>query len=259
MNLENRKILIIIISLLLILLISFITFTIDDKDLYVISSPNTVFTYKDGEWKAEKNKRKYNKKYEVYIDGKYQDKYRAKYNKYEKTYEFKKGFKSQNITDLFLGFRGKTKYSVENANYLETNISDYKNIEKILIDNEIEYNIPDLPIKNKLVLDMNNDNINETIYFISNTFDDTTNKKAFSLIALVDNTNNITYIHREVVGINNIYDICMPYFNSVIDVEEDKNLEIITSCAYYSNIGTKNYLFNYKNNNYNLLASNKVE
>lgn len=257
---KNRKFIIIAIVIFVIAIICLISLSYKNNGLYILVSPNTVFTYNDGGWSVEGNKAKFNKGgYEVYNNNKLAGTFKAKYNSDELIYEFNKTFKEkEDFTDLFIAFRGKTKYSVENINVKTLDNSDYSNILNILRENNISYVIKNLPVSGKLEIDMNNDKVNEKIYYLSNTFDDTSNQKAFSIIAIVHN-NKISYIHREVVGLNNMYDICMPYIHSVIDVEQDNNLEIITGCAYFSNIGTKNYIFNIEDNNYNLLATNEIK
>lgn len=257
---EKRKNLILVLCLLIIAVVIMGFFVTTKKELKIIIDPDGIFTYSNRNWKSEKNRSKFNKKdYDIYLNGVNKGKFDAKFDKKENIYVFtNQKNKKGTISDSFLAIKGKINYDVKKIATTEFDSSDKVIVDSILKENGITYDYKNIPVQGKLNIDLNNDSKIERIYFLSNTFDDLTNPKAFSIIALIDNNGKIYYIHREIVNKANIYDICMPYIHDVIDVEKNGNLEVIASCSYYSSIGTKHYIFTY-DNEYRELSTNKIK
>lgn len=83
---------------------------------------------------------------------------------------------------------------------------------------------------------------NKTLYFVTNLFEEYTYDKVFSFLYYFNEESDIIYLIEQVDSTENIYDLCIPSMNSIVKVDGKSNL--IIDCSYYSEIGTKNYIYN---------------
>lgn len=127
----------------------------------------------------------------------------------------------------------KIDYSKESLNQ-----SDLEKVNQILLENGIigyEY----LNTSEKVSFDFNNDGANETIYFVSNLFDETIYDKVFSLVFMINN-NEINYLIKQVDNKINSYNLCVPSLNSIYNINGNKT---IITCDYFDDIGSDIYLY----------------
>ena len=141
-----------------------------------------------------------------------------------------------------------------NVNLEEYKIEDInaKNLPKfsdILEKNDIigyDY----LSISSELSIDINNDGIEEKVYFVSNLFEELKYDKVFSFVYYIEN-DDIVYLQEDVAKSSNAYDLCLPNLNSIININGKKIMSI--TCEYFSEKGIKVKLYDYHNNKFNLI------
>ena len=107
------------------------------------------------------------------------------------------------------------------------------------------FDIDDL-YKEEITIDYDNDGKKERIVMFSNAYNETKTDKAFSYIAILKN-NKYNIIYSDVRDANEIYNICNPYMQAIVDLRKDKKYTLIFGCEYFSNIGTKSIIYGEKN------------
>lgn len=178
--------------------------------------------------------------------------------------------KNYNIyVDNLLTYTGKLALNDYGVFYQDTQLSDFIAIkgnakvipfEKENVDIDTakellkEMNIDkfnELTISDKIDIDYDNDNINETIYIFSDVFANEPQEQIFTIMYVIDdNKKDILYneiFSEDITG-------CVGYMNNIIDINNDKKLELIYACTYFDKKGTKIGIYNLKNNNYKLAS-----
>lgn len=123
---------------------------------------------------------------------------------------------------------------------------DEEEVNKILKEHNISKN-SDINVANKVSFDYNSDGINETIYFVSNLFDQTEYNKAFSFAYYVKD-GEIIYLVEQVEDYENAYDLCIPYIDAIADFNSDNNYNLILGCEYFSEIPNKHEFYKLQDN-----------
>lgn len=260
MKKSNKSIIIFIVLLIGLSTIFMLTIGVklikDNKNKDVIIVGNeAIFEKQDNKWVnisfADINN--YNwKKYYTYIDNQYYG-YYSLYNN-EKWYLFKDKNQAVNYNGDLLALNGETRYKVVQFNLHDIENKDY--ITKVLNDNNIKDD-SELSSSSVVYVDIDNDGEKEPIYTISNKFSmEDVGNTYFSFIFMVKN-DKIIYLYKKLEkDLDSSYSGCKPYINSILDVDEDDQYELILSCGYYSNNGIRHSLYKFKEGVFKLLVSN---
>lgn len=150
-----------------------------------------------------------------------------------------------------IAYSSNLKLNLADYSSDELNSEDMKKVSDILKEHGI-IGYENLNTSSKVSFDYNNDGISETIYFVSNLFDETKYDKVFSFVYYISG-NDIIYLIEQIDTIENTYELCIPSMNSIVDLNNDGIYEFIISCEYFSNIGIDNQIYEQKENLFNLI------
>lgn len=220
----------------------------------ILLNPDTIFEYSNKSWvRVNRNYlNDYNwKEFDVFLDSKYKGKKLVWHD--DQWYIFDKNKTAINYTENFLGIK---------ANY-DINVKDFEVITDDNLDYAYEllskYNLPsnsELTENDKVVIDIDNDGINEEIYLISNTFPmDTEPDVIFSNVFMVKDNKKYTILESSEKG--DPFSGCLPSINSIIDVDNDNNYEILLTCSKYSAQDPINTLYKFDKTQFNKVISNE--
>lgn len=170
----------------------------------------------------------------------------------DKWYIFDKNKNAVVKTGKFLAYRANYKINV--LNYEEENITDLTYVNKVLEENNLS---SPFTASSKTTLDIDNDNIKEDFYIISNAFaDEFVPDTLFSIVFMVKN-GKIYYIYKDISTNDLDYKECKPYFNYFLDIDDDKTYEMILSCGRYSIKEEINMLYSYTKDGFKIIISNQ--
>ena len=265
MNENQKKILIIvgIIAIIYALVTIFFFHKQEDKlknnTVSIILTPRIKLQYKDDFWtRLTPSSTDEETVYKLYNDNKYIGQYHMMYNKYisgfnifQKKNDEKVNYYTYEPGEQILGIKNNVDIGV--IDFKEKRIADYDIIKQILTNEEIAVDIDDL-YKEEITIDYDNDGKKERIVMFSNAYNETKTDKAFSYIAILKN-NKYNIIYSDVRSANEIYNICNPYMQAIVDLRKDKKYTLIFGCEYYSDIGTKSIIYGEKNKKYQTLLS----
>lgn len=158
----------------------------------------------------------------------------------------------------FMAYKGNKKFKYieftnNNLSYIDLSI-----VNKVLEDNDISKinNIDDIAYKNKIIIDLDNDNKNEMIYFISNMDSEVSADKYYSLLFLI-NDDSYQIIQKSIItNLTSIAQLNDNEIYAIIDLDGDNKYEIIVSKEYFSRSNSKYTLYQLEKNSYKELISN---
>ena len=179
------------------------------------------------------------KNYEVYEDSKYLGKLKLTNN--EKLYLFDDERKPVRYENDIIALRGSIDIDVIPFEQHSISVNN-KVVSQILSENKIKHSNQNITA-NLVKKDLDNNGSLEEIYTITNAFVADENSNTFSIIAVLEN-NKISYLRNNVREGEYTLKMCVPKIQNIIDIDKDKKYEIISSCTYYSNIGTCHNLHN---------------
>ena len=255
----NKKYYILIAILIAYFLIIFLIFGLDNLKLEQRTA--TIFIDKETAWSLEKNKwnkieidneKISNQKFNVFINNENIGNFYLEKKENWFLYDT-----SRNPYNYELGnfFAIRANYDVNVLNIKEQNISDINFIKKVLNDNGITES-EELTVASQYEFDIDNDGVKEVFYAVGNAFSrETSPSKVFSIV-FMKKDKEMYYLHKE-IEMNDGQNGCKPYINTVIDLDSDFKYEIIVSCGYYSIQNRSDKLYTFKNNEFQLLASNE--
>jgi len=164
-------------------------------------------------------------------------------------------YENNEITDirqnLIMAYSSNLNFDIANYSKETLNDEDIKILNQILEEHDI-IGYENLNTNEKISFDYDQNGIEETIYFVSNLFEETVYDKVFAFVYYIEN-NEIKYLSEQVTDILKIYDLCVPRMNSIVDLDEDKKYEFIISCEYFSNKGIQNSIYKKQNNLFELI------
>ena len=258
MNKEKKVGIIIIIIILILFLILFFFFGGIDSfknkknQSIILVGNNTYWEYKDKKFYniTSNVSSLYWKDYIVYINNKKYGTYKLWHD--DKWYLYDKDRNYVSYDGSFLAI--SSNYDIKPVAYSLDNLSSDKYVKKVLSNNNIKTN--NFTVKNKVNIDIDNDSKKESIYLISNVLPiDKYENYRFSIVFMVKN--DIIYtVFSDVQNESNSRG-CKPYIDAFIDVDKDEDLEMIMSCGGLVTSGTKDYLYDFKDNKITILVSNQ--
>jgi len=140
---------------------------------------------------------------------------------------------NEEISGEFIGYSGNNVKYVEYSEEEITN-SDYNKINSLLVENNINIDSKNLPYIKKYTIDLDNDNVNEYVYSVSNNYKSDIGQ-LFSLVFISINENCVII---ELNKFNDQFESYLPYLY-FLDVNNDNLSEIIVKNTYSSLIGQK--------------------
>lgn len=220
----------------------------------ILLNPDTIFEYSNKNWIKVNNGHinDYNwKEFDVFLDSEYKGKKLVWHD--DQWYIFDKNKSAINYTEKFIGI--KANYDI--------------NINKFVVENDVskdyayeilsDYDLPltsELTVNDKIVVDLDNDGEEEEIYLISNTFTmDSDPDTIFSKVFMVKNNQKYSIFEQHESG--DVYSGCLPYVNSIIDVDNDNNFEIVLTCSKFSAQEPINTIYKFDQTKFNKLISNE--
>lgn len=225
------------------------------KEATVLVGDGTTWEYSNNRWvnlKLESSIEKYNwKKFKVFLDNEYKNDFLVWHD--DKWYLFDDNKQAQNYTENFLGINAN--YEIKTKAFEVKDIEDYKYVEDVFNKNQIPSST-ELTVNSYIEVDLDNDGENEEIYLVSNVFPlDFEPDKVFSFVFIVKNNKiyNLYNTIEKYEGTNGT----KPFINSIIDIDNDNEYEILLTCAKYSTEQPINILYKFVDNDFKILISNQ--
>lgn len=220
---------------------------------YILLDSKNIWKYQAKEWKNVTNSSnaEYDwEKFDIYENQEKKGSYKVHFYNNE-MYIFDDQKNRIRTEGNVLAIKGNKKINI--IPYKESSIENEK-IYQILEELNIESNsdLTKLSSNKKITIDIDNDQEKETFYSLSNIFidnDELISNKKFSVIAMEKN-NKISFLMDEIYNKEEFMEYCNPEVFSIIDVNEDEKLEIISKCVYVDQIGTYYNLYNLKKGKY---------
>lgn len=254
---------VVLISILIIYFI--VLFFLYGKDYFkkekintkLIIGNNTVWELNKKRWyflnKNSDIKKLYWQKFNVYINNKSMGKYFL-WKDDDIWYLFDKDKNSYSYQGNLLAYQSSHKIDIKNLK-TET-ITDYTYVKQVLTNNNIQTDQV-LTIKNLIKTDIDNDQQEEEFYLISNAFidEDEQPDKIFSFVFMVKNKK--IYMLYNSIEENKGLNGCQPFINYILDVDEDKEYEVILTCLQYDLLPSIDMLYRFENDAFKILISNQ--
>ena len=232
------------------------TFMQKNYEEAILVGNNTIWVYQDKRWLYVTDNKKIEKldwqKYNIYLDNKEFGNYYLWHDE-NGWYAFDDNKKAITMEGKFLAYLANHKIDVYDFSEKDVKRDDF--IKEVLEDNGLSSD-SEFSTSSQVSLDFDNDGKEEDFYLISNVFPigfspDT----IFSFVFMVKD-DTIYYIYKDVSEAR-AFNGCKPYFNTFLDVNNDKSYELVLSCGRYSVKEEINMLYQYKDNTFKILISNQ--
>ena len=258
---DKKTYIVLIVILVVFFIVMFLVFGLQSfleskHETILIVGDNTIWSHSEKKWyriTSASSIQKLNwKKYKVFLNNKEFSTYSLWHD--DKWYAFDDK-KSAVVLDGNL-FAYKANYDINVYDFKEEKIeSDNIYVNQVLEDNNIS-TTSKLTTSTKITFDFDNDGVEEDFYSISNVFDLESNPNTiFSIVFMVKN-NTIYNIYTDIQE-NDSFNGCKPFFNTVLDVNNDKKYEFILSCGKYSVSEQVDMLYKFEDNEFKILISNQ--
>lgn len=212
----------------------------------VLIVDNMIFQKTNNRWNTVTNKNNIIKnvnwnEYKIYIDYKYFGKYNLVYSDEWLAFD-----KNREAVDLegsnysFFAHTAKDNYDVKKLTINKD--EDIEIVKRILKEYDISINNePEVNINAKV--DLDNDGKEETIYALANMLPEDVSEPLFTLF-IVEKEGVLYKLYKSTEEVNSA-NVCYPMINSVLDIDNDKNYEIIMSCTTTGVDSIKTVLYKY--------------
>lgn len=152
-------------------------------------------------------------------------------------------------------FAYQADFDMDILDFPTTNITDFTYVQQVLKEHNLDIN-PQYTLANVSSVDFDNDGVLEEFYAVSNVFaTDSFPDKYFSFVFMVDN--NQIYMLYEDVDVNEGVNGCKPNLYTIADVDNDKEYELILTCAPYSNQLPLTMLYEFNEGAFKIKISNQ--
>lgn len=220
----------------------------------ILVGKNTVWELKNKKWSNITNasdRKKLNwQEFQVYIANKSAGSYYLWHD--DKWYLFDKEKNAINYSGSILAIQ--SNYDIDVQEFESTEISDFTYPNQVLVQNGLN-TTQEYTVKSVVSYDIDNDNIQESFYSISNAFSGGTAEKVFSMVFMVKNEQIISLYNS--VDTNTGTNGCKPYINTILDANNDGKNEIILTCGNYSIEEPIQMLYHLDKNEFKILVSNQ--
>lgn len=254
---NNKRYIVLLIILFVFFLVLFLTFGLNNlksekRKATVVFGNSSVFELNKKVWRksADYNLSKFNwQKYNIILNNTYFGEYYLWHD--DKWYAFDNNKNAVNISEDFFAYN--TNYKVKVYDFKKDAVS-ISSLTSVLEENGlVGYN--ELTVANKIIIDFNNDGNSEEFYLLSNAFPiDSDPDKIFTLVFMNMN-DRVYYMYKEIQD-NQGFNGCKPYFDAIIDIDEDNSYEFAFSCGGYSVNNRVNAIYKFDKEEFKLLISN---
>lgn len=255
----RKKYIIIIVVLLLYFIAMYLLFGMNEVKQRKVTTTllvgdSTVWNYTDKKWMnvtSAKNIEAFNwKKFDIYINREKLGNYNLWHN--GKWYVFDDNKTAISYTGLFFAY--KSDFEMDIVDFESRAITDFTYVNQVLTNKGITPAI-DYTVSTVTTLDFDQDGVEEEFYIVSNVFSDMSIHNYFSFVFMVKN--NQIYMLYEDVDKNEGVNGCKPYINLIADVDNDKQNELILTCARYSNQIPIQMLYELEDDTFKIVISNQ--
>ena len=197
-------------------------------NLYIVTNSIRI-KYVNGTWSNIDKDNDYKlKQFNIYQDNEYLGKYEVLYaNNLLSLYE--KG-KSISYSGNIFGYRGNIKLDI----YGTDSIDKLSDTDKVFVREaltELKLNNTNLSYIEKKEIDVNNNGILDTIYCISNFYNEDDNPQRFSIIFMVKD-GKVKIIDKIIVDSSEIDDCRILSIMNILDIKKDKKMELLYTNNY---------------------------
>ncbi len=257
----NKKIyIILIVSLVVFFIVMFSLLGVKNikEEQYsstIIIGNSTVWTFSDKKWNNITYKSSLKnlswEKYHVFSNKEYAGEYYLWHD--DKWYVFDENKKAILLEGDLIAYSANSDLKLQSPS--EKTVENFDYINYVLEKNDLSLSSKFTSIY-KVDFDIDNDSTEEEFYIISNAFSmDFTPDKTFS-IAFMVKEDTIYYLYKDVTD-NKAFNGCKPYYNFFLDVNDDNKYELVLSCSKYSVIDQIDMLYEFNDNEFKILISNK--
>lgn len=141
------------------------------------------------------------------------------------------------IDNLFFAANENKKHSVIPFKIEELSDEDILEVDEIIGKNGV-LNRGEFGYTQKVIIDLDNDGIKEEIISASNVFSSSERDKDFSLVYIRKQGHNYILLDK-VEAVDDFKNTCVSYISGIIDLNNDKNYEIVVGCNYFDQMGVK--------------------
>ena len=258
---KDKKVIVVLIFIIIVFfVVMFLTLGVENikQNNYsstIIVGDETVWIYQNRKWLNLNNYTSFQKlswkDYNVYVNNEKLGKYSLWYD--NKWYAFDDKKNAVNLDGNLLAYSSNFDMRVLNFDLFD--IDDRTYVDKVLNDSNLSLS-SSFTSSSRVSFDFDNDGNIEDFYLISNAFPEEFNPDyIFSIVFMVKN-NNIYYLYND-ISVNSSFNGCKPFFNSILDTNNDGVYEIILSCGRYSVSEQIDMLFSFDNNAFKILISNQ--
>ncbi len=221
----------------------------------ILVGDSTIWNYSNKKWLNVTSKSTIKdinwKEFTVYIDNKKLGNYYLWHD--DKWYLFDKDKNAVNSSGNLFAYRSNFPLKVKE--FSTEPIVNMDVVSQVLEENKLDVSSK-FTVNTLTKFDIDNDNILEEFYIISNVFAiDFVPDTLFSIVFMVKG-NQIYYIYRDIAP-NKTTNGCKPYFNSFFDVDLDNKYEFILSCGRYSVKQPVDMLYKFEKDEFKILISNQ--
>lgn len=257
---QNKKIYIVLIAfLLLFALLMYLTvgkanIKSEKNELTIVLNNKTIFNYSNKRWTMEKDDYidDYSfKEYSIYLDSKYVGNYNIWHD--DQWYLFDSNNNAVNYTEKFLGVKSNydikvKEFEIQN-NDLTGEAGEIFNKYKVFNEDEITENT-------KIIVDIDNDGKEETIYAVSNVFPMFYEPEEIFSYVFMEKDSKIYYMYKY-ESVADSYSGCIPQISAIFDSDEDGISEFALTCSRYSDQEPINSIYRFGEKGFELLISNE--
>ena len=258
---EKKTYIVLIVIILVFSLVMFVLFGLqklkeDNQEGVFIVGDTTVWTYSKNKWVTIRSSSAFNKlswkKYQVYLDNKRYGSYELWHD--DKWYAFDNDKNAVALDGNMFAYN--TNYDVKVYDYsLEKIDSGNEYVARVLQDNGLSLSSK-FTSSSKVSLDFDNDGVIEDFYLITDVFPlDFHPDTIFSIVFMVKN-GTIYDIYKDIGG-DDAFSGCKPFFNTILDVNDDNKYELILSCGKYSVSEQIDMLYKFSDNKFKIIISNQ--
>ena len=257
----NKKVYIILITIIVVFgIVMFLLFGVkniqqENLESVLVVGENTTWTYQNKRWlylRYNTSMEKLNwTKFHVLEDDKEIGSYYLWHD--DKWYVFDNDNNAVQIDGNLIAY--DANYEMKVLSFQEETVDDYTYVYSVLQENGLSTSSKFTSIY-KVPVDFDGDSITEDLYVVSNVFPlDFEPDTSFSIAFMVKN-NMIYYLYTDVSS-NRGLNGCKPFYHTFIDTNYDGIYEVILSCGRYSAAEQVDMLYQFSDNNFNLLISNQ--
>ncbi len=238
---EKKYKILIVVSVILLIIIFAARIIFQKIDFVMVLSPDTVLVYdEDKDHFTSKLVSDLNQEnsYNIRLrDGK---QLKSKLT-YKDIWQYEENNDIINIDSDFVAVTEDKRHSLIPFEISELDQEDLVEVNNILKEKNI-FDYETLSLGQKVLIDIDNDGIKEKIVSATNVFSEFDRKEDFSL-AYIEKQGKKYMLLNKNENVDDLENSCASWISGIIDLNNDKNFEVIIGCTYFDQIGTDYSIF----------------